>query len=83
MSPRSLLLAALLAIAAPAHAQRTAANFLRYVDGGHYREARFHRTVTLQNQDANSVKIEVIQASAEPALTLPVRIVKIVRIVPR
>lgn len=46
--------------AAPA----TVANFLRYVDAGHYDGGRFHRTVKLNpdNQPNNTVKIEVIQA---------------------
>ena len=50
-----------------ARAPITAANFLRYVDGGFYNGGRFHRTVTLQNQPQNKVKIEVIQAGADPA----------------
>jgi len=49
-----------------AHAPRTAANFLAYVDRGHFRDARFHRTVTLRNQDTSPVKIEVIQGSVSP-----------------
>ena len=40
----------------------TAANFLRYVDQHHYDEGQFHRTVTMDNQPTNDVKIEVIQA---------------------
>jgi peptidyl-prolyl cis-trans isomerase A (cyclophilin A) len=38
----------------------SAANFLRYVDAGHYDGASFYRTVTLEN-DNGSPKIEVIQ----------------------
>jgi peptidyl-prolyl cis-trans isomerase A (cyclophilin A) len=50
-------------------APRTAANFLRYVDGGHYDGGRFHRTVRLDNQPGKNVLIEVIQAgvSSTPA----------------
>lgn len=44
-------------------APRTSANFLRYVDGGFYDNGQFHRTVTMDNQPDNDVKIEVIQAS--------------------
>jgi peptidyl-prolyl cis-trans isomerase A (cyclophilin A) len=40
----------------------TAANFLRYVDGGHYDGGTFHRTVKMDNQPDSPVKIEVIQA---------------------
>jgi peptidyl-prolyl cis-trans isomerase A (cyclophilin A) len=50
-----------------ARAPRTAANFLRYVDGGLYDGGRFHRTVTPANQPDNLVKIEVIQGAADPA----------------
>jgi peptidyl-prolyl cis-trans isomerase A (cyclophilin A) len=39
----------------------TSANFLRYVDAGAYRTGHFHRTVRLDNQPDNAVKIEVIQ----------------------
>ncbi|MGE5361360.1 MAG: peptidylprolyl isomerase [Bacteroidales bacterium] len=45
------------------HAPVTAANFLRYVDAGHFDGGQFHRTVTMANQPANDVKIEVVQAS--------------------
>jgi peptidyl-prolyl cis-trans isomerase A (cyclophilin A) len=45
-----------------ARAPKTTANFLKYVDGGHYNGGRFHRTVTPDNQPKNKVKIEVIQA---------------------
>lgn len=39
----------------------TALNFLRYVDGGHFKGGSFYRTVTMDNQPNNDVKIEVIQ----------------------
>lgn len=47
----------------------TATNFLAYVDAGLYDAGRFHRTVrtTPDNQPQNEVKIEVIQAGANPA----------------
>jgi peptidyl-prolyl cis-trans isomerase A (cyclophilin A) len=51
----------------PSKAPISVANFLRYVDGGFYTDARFHRTVTLKNQPKDEVKIEVIQASLNPA----------------
>lgn len=46
----------------------TVANFLRYVDAGHYSGGRFHRTVRLDpdNQPQNRIKIEVIQAGVNP-----------------
>lgn len=44
----------------------TTANFLRYVDAGHYDGGTFHRTVTLDNQPESPVKIEVIQAGVNP-----------------
>ena len=50
-----------------ARAPITAANFLRYVDAGAYHGGRFHRTVRLSNQPDKKVKIEVIQAGANPA----------------
>jgi peptidyl-prolyl cis-trans isomerase A (cyclophilin A) len=49
------------------HAPVTAANFLRYVAHRAYDGGRFHRTVTLDNQPDNAVKIEVIQAGIDPA----------------
>lgn len=49
-----------------ARAPVTARNFLRYVEGGHYDGGRFHRTVTPENQPANRVKIDVIQAGVAP-----------------
>jgi peptidyl-prolyl cis-trans isomerase A (cyclophilin A) len=50
-----------------ARAPVTAENFLRYVDGRHYDGGQFHRTVTLDNQPQNDVKIEVVQASVAAA----------------
>jgi peptidyl-prolyl cis-trans isomerase A (cyclophilin A) len=52
-----------------ARAPATVENFLRYVDGGFYDGGRFHRTVTTSpdNQPAQTVKIDVIQAGADPA----------------
>ena len=44
----------------------TAANFLRYVDAGHYNGGTWHRTVKMDNQPESSVKIEVIQAGVNP-----------------
>jgi peptidyl-prolyl cis-trans isomerase A (cyclophilin A) len=44
----------------------TAANFLKYVEAGHYDGGRFHRTVRLDNQPGHKVKIEVIQAGVDP-----------------
>jgi peptidyl-prolyl cis-trans isomerase A (cyclophilin A) len=47
----------------------TAANFLRYTDGGFYDGGVFHRTVTIHpdNQPKNKIKIEVIQGGINPA----------------
>jgi peptidyl-prolyl cis-trans isomerase A (cyclophilin A) len=42
----------------------TAANFLKYVDAGHFDGGRFFRTVRPDNQVEKPVKIAVIQASA-------------------
>ena len=46
----------------------TAANFLRYVDAGHYNGGRFHRTVRTQpdNQPRSKIKIDVIQGGVNP-----------------
>jgi peptidyl-prolyl cis-trans isomerase A (cyclophilin A) len=46
---------------ADARAPITAANFLRYLDGGFYDGGRFHRTVKMDNQPNNKIRIEVIQ----------------------
>ncbi|GAB2811355.1 peptidylprolyl isomerase [Ferruginibacter profundus] len=45
----------------PAKAPVTVANFLRYVDAHLYDSSSFFRSVTLQNQPKDSIKIEVIQ----------------------
>lgn len=47
----------------------TTANFLKYVDAGHYQGGRFHRTVKLKpdNQPQSAIKIEVIQGGVNPA----------------
>ena len=44
----------------------TVSNFLCYMDAGQYNGGRFHRTVTMQNQPNNDVKIEVIQGAVNP-----------------
>ncbi len=49
-----------------ARAPVTAANFLRYVDAGHYDGGTWHRTVKMDNQPESSIKIEVIQAGVNP-----------------
>src|SRR5215831_16439355 len=54
-----------------AHAPKTVANFLRYVDGGFYTGGLFHRTVTTQNQPNDSVRIEVIQGGPNPQPKAP------------
>ena len=52
----------------------TAANFLRYVDEGRFKGASFYRTVRMDNQPNNDIKIEVIQGGLkedEQNLSLP------------
>ena len=53
-----------------ARAPVTVANFMRYVDGGFYRDATFYRTVRADNQPRDSVRIRVIQGGRrkDPAL---------------
>jgi peptidyl-prolyl cis-trans isomerase A (cyclophilin A) len=50
----------------PIKAPDTTANFLKYVDAGHYDGGIFHRTVKMDNQPESAVKIEVIQAGVNP-----------------
>jgi peptidyl-prolyl cis-trans isomerase A (cyclophilin A) len=49
-----------------ARAPGTTANFLKYVDAGHYDGGTFHRTVKMDNQPQSEIKIEVIQAGVNP-----------------
>ena len=49
-----------------ARAPRSVTNFLKYVDGKFYNGGLFHRTVTMNNQPNDSIKIEVIQAGVNP-----------------
>jgi peptidyl-prolyl cis-trans isomerase A (cyclophilin A) len=52
----------------------TAANFLSYVDSGAYNNTSFYRTVLMDNQPDNDVKIEVIQGGlGMTAVTGPLR----------
>jgi peptidyl-prolyl cis-trans isomerase A (cyclophilin A) len=50
---------------ASAQAPHTVANFVRYIEAGAYTQGSFWRTVVLHpdNQPANDIKIEVIQAT--------------------
>ena len=52
-----------------ARAPGTAANFLKYVDAHHYDGGTWHRTVKMDNQPDNQIKIEVIQAGVNPDKT--------------
>jgi peptidyl-prolyl cis-trans isomerase A (cyclophilin A) len=49
-----------------AKAPVTTANFLKYVEEKFYDGGIFHRTVTLDNQPDNKVRIEVVQAGINP-----------------
>jgi peptidyl-prolyl cis-trans isomerase A (cyclophilin A) len=49
-----------------AKAPITAANFLKYVDAGHFNGGTWHRTVKMDNQPESTIKIEVIQAGVNP-----------------
>jgi peptidyl-prolyl cis-trans isomerase A (cyclophilin A) len=52
-----------------AHAPLTAANFLKYVDGGFYDGGRFHRATRASNytpQLPNRPLLEVVQAGIDP-----------------
>ncbi len=51
----------------PSQAPATVANFLNYVDGGWYDGGEFHRTVRVDNQPADMIKIEVIQGGVNPS----------------
>lgn len=50
----------------PVKAPVTVRNFLRYVDDGRYEQGRFHRTVLMDNQPDNVIRIEVIQGGPRP-----------------
>lgn len=56
-------LGAMEAVLDSASAPVTVTNFLRYVDAGLFDDARFFRSVRMDNQPDDSVKIEVIQAA--------------------
>lgn len=53
----------------------TAANFLRYMDDGLFKDSKFYRVVTKTNQPDNDVKIEVIQGGlfSEDKMYEPIR----------
>jgi len=44
----------------------TATNFLKYVDGKFFDGGRFFRTVTMDNQPNDSIRIEVVQGDVNP-----------------
>ncbi len=51
----------------PSKAPETVENFLKYVDKGMYDGGAFHRTVKMDNQPANKIKIEVVQGGINPS----------------
>jgi len=54
------------------HAPITAANFLKYVDGGYYDGGRFHRATRADNYEPklpNRPLLEIVQADINPART--------------
>ena len=58
-------------------APNTTANLLSYVDSGAYDGGQFHRTVTLDNQPHDAIRIEVIQGGtggSEPGPDSPAAI---------
>jgi peptidyl-prolyl cis-trans isomerase A (cyclophilin A) len=56
----------------PQAAPVTVENFLRYVDSGYYSNAKFYRVVRMDNQQQNTIKIEVIQGGLQSeAVDLP------------
>ena len=48
-------------------APATVANFLKYIDGEHFKGGHFYRVVRLDNQVQNTIKIEVIQGGLDRA----------------
>lgn len=50
----------------PEKAPISTGNFLKYVEGGHYKGGSFFRTVRADNQADSPVKITVIQAGIHP-----------------
>lgn len=53
----------------------TVSNFLRYVDEGLFKDSKFYRVVTKNNQPDNEIKIEVIQGGlfSEEKMHEPIR----------